>query len=230
MTVASSSSRRIAIIVNDANSVSGLLECPKGANICMLLAPGAGAGMEHPFMAEMAAGLAGGGIASLRYQFPYMERHDKRPDSPPLCHATVRAAVTMARDLVPGATLLAGGKSFGGRMTSQTQALAPLIGVRGLVFLGFPLHPPEKPSIERGAHLSEIKIPMLFLQGTRDALAQITLLRPLLDSLRNLVTLKELGEADHSFHVLKKSGRTDAEVKAEMLKAIFEWSAHIPKS
>jgi predicted alpha/beta-hydrolase family hydrolase len=230
MTTGSSSSRRMTIIVNDANSVSGLFERPEGARVCLLLAPGAGAGMEHPFMASMAAGLAAGGIATLRYQFPYMERHGKRPDSPPLCHATVRAAASMARELMPEAALIAGGKSFGGRMTSQAQALSPLTGVRGLVFVGFPLHPPEKPSIDRGAHLSQIKIPMLFLQGTRDALADITLLRPLVDGLRNLATLKELGEADHSFHVLKKSGRTDAQVRIDMLNAIFGWSATILES
>jgi predicted alpha/beta-hydrolase family hydrolase len=226
MTMASSHSRRMTIIVNDADSVSGLFECPEGARSCLLLAPGAGAGMEHPFMASMASDLAAGGIATLRYQFPYMERQGKRPDSPPLCHATVRAAARMSRELMPEAALFAGGKSFGGRMTSQAQALSPLTGVRGLVFLGFPLHPPEEPSIDRAAHLSAIKVPMLFLQGTRDALANITLLRPLVNRL-NVATLKELAEADHSFHVLKRSGRTDAEVRIEMLKTIFEWTENI---
>jgi hypothetical protein len=190
----------------------------------MLLAHGAGAGMGHPFMQSIAADLAQGGIATLRYQFPYMERHEKRPDAPPLCHATVRAAASMARDLMPNATLIAGGKSFGGRMTSQAQALRPLEHVRGLVFLGFPLHQPNKPAAERAAHLSKIKIPLLFLQGTRDTLAELDHLRPIIEGLQTLALLKVIDGADHSFHVLKRSGRTDDEVRAEMADAIIAWS------
>jgi len=153
-----------------------------------------------------------------------MERGEKRTDPPPLCHATVRAAVAAAGRLLPNLALIAGGKSFGGRMTSQTQAALPLPGVRGLAFFGFPLHPPDKPSIDRGSHLAKIMIPMLFLQGTRDNLADLALLRPLADGLRERATLKTLDGADHSFHVLKRSGRTDQDVQAEMLAAFIAWA------
>ncbi len=217
-------SKRLTIDVNDTTQVSGLLEIPNGSKLCLVLAHGAGAGMEHPFMAAIAQDLAARDIATLRYQFPYMERGEKRTDAPPLCHATVRAAVAAAAQLVPEVPLIAGGKSFGGRMTSQAQAVNPLPGVRGLAFFGFPLHPPDKPSIDRAAHLSKIKIPMLFLQGTRDNLADLALLRPLVDKLENLATLKVLEGADHSFHVLKRSGRTDEEVKAEMIDAFIAWA------
>jgi uncharacterized protein len=207
--------------------VSGLLERPGGSKICVVLAHGAGAGMEHPFMDALAHDLALRDISTLRYQFPYVERGDKRPDSPPLCHATVRAAVTAAGQLAPQLRLFASGKSFGGRMTSQAQAALPLSDVCGLIFFGFPLHPPDKPSIERAAHLSRVKIPMLFLQGTRDTLADLNLLRPLAKALP-LATLKELDGADHSFHVLARSGRTDAEVRAEMIEEFLAWSLDIP--
>jgi uncharacterized protein len=183
--------------------------------------------MEHPFMTTLARNLAAHDIATLRYQFPYMERAEKRTDPPPLCHATVRAAVAAAGRQLPNLALIAGGKSFGGRMTSQTQAALPLPGVRGLAFFGFPLHPPDKPSIDRGSHLAKIKIPMLFLQGTRDNLADLALLRPLADGLRELATLKTLDGADHSFHVLKRSGRTDQDVQAEMLAAFIAWARAI---
>jgi predicted alpha/beta-hydrolase family hydrolase len=217
-------SKRLTIDVNDTTQVSGLLEIAKGSKLCLVLAHGAGAGMEHPFMAAIAQDLAARDIATLRYQFPYMERGEKRMDAPPLCHATVRAAVAAAAQLIPEVPLIAGGKSFGGRMTSQAQAVNPLPGVRGLAFFGFPLHPPDKPSIDRAAHLYKVKIPMLFLQGTRDNLADLTLLRPLVGELENLATLKVLEGADHSFHVLKRSGRTDEEVKAEMLDAFTVWA------
>jgi len=220
-------SKRLTIDVNETTQVSGLLEIAKGSKLCLVLAHGAGAGMEHPSMAAIAQDLAARDIATLRYQFPYMERSEKRPDAPPLCHATVRAAVAAAAQLIPEVPLIAGGKSFGGRMTSQAQAVNPLPGVRGLAFFGFPLHPPDKPSIDRAAHLSKVKIPMLFLQGTRDNLADLALLRPLVDKLENLATLKVLEGADHSFHVLKRSGRTDEEVKAEMIDAFIAWAENL---
>lgn len=222
--IAPAAPTRVTLAVNGTIQVSGLFEQPPESGVCMLLAHGAGAGMGHPFMQSIAADLAQGGIATLRYQFPYMERHEKRPDAPPLCHATVRAAASMARDLMPNATLIAGGKSFGGRMTSQAQALRPLEHVRGLVFLGFPLHQPNKPAAERAAHLSKIKIPLLFLQGTRDTLAELDHLRPIIEGLQTLALLKVIDGADHSFHVLKRSGRTDDEVRAEMADAIIAWS------
>ena len=216
-------SKKISIAVNESTQVSGLLQCPQGSDTCMLLAPGAGAGMEHPFLAAVAQELALRGISTLRYQFPYMEQGHKRPDPPPLCHATVRAAVAAARQALPNSRLIAGGKSFGGRMTSQAQAAKPLIDVSGLVFWGFPLHPAGKPSIDRAAHLARIKIPLLFLQGTRDALAELALLRPLVASLP-LATLEEIEGADHSFHVPARSGRTDAQVRAEMIEDFLAWS------
>src|SRR5213596_2448443 len=169
----------MTIAVGDAHRVSGLLQAPPEAHACYVMAHGAGAGMAHPFMAAIANGLAERGIATLRYQFPYMEQGSKRPDAPKLAHAAVRAAVLEASRLVPELALFAGGKSFGGRMTSQAQAASPLPGVCGLAFLGFPLHPPGQPSEERGKHLFEVQIPMLFLQGTRDDFAQLQLLEPL---------------------------------------------------
>src|SRR5438034_7347544 len=179
--MSSAAPRPVTITVNDAQRVSGLLQVPAEARACYVLAHGAGAGMAHPFMAAIANGLAERGIATLRYQFPYMERGSRRPDSPKLAHAAVRAAVLEASRLVPELALFAGGKSFGGRMTSQAQAASPLAGVRGLVLLGFPLHPAGRPSDERAKHLFDVQIPMLFLQGTRDALADLQLLQPLAD-------------------------------------------------
>src|ERR1700722_17700809 len=165
------------IFVTEAISVSGLWQCAPESKASLVLAHGAGAGMHHPFLAGVANELEGLGIATLRYQFPYMEHHGKRPDPPALCHATVRAAVAAALRLSPSLPLFAGGKSFGGRMTSQTQAASPLVDVRGLVFLGFPHHPPKQPSETRAQHLFEVKIPLLFLQGTRDTFAELSLLR-----------------------------------------------------
>jgi uncharacterized protein len=179
--------------------------------------------MDHPFMAALAQDLAAAGVATLRYQFPYMEKHGKRPDSPSVCHATVRAAVAAAHNLAPTLPLFAGGKSFGGRMTSQAQAESPLPQVRGLVFFGFPLHPAKQPSLARGQHLFQISIPMLFLQGTRDALAELSLVKPLAAQLGEGATLRLLEHADHSFHVPSRSGRTDAEVRSEMLEAFGAW-------
>jgi predicted alpha/beta-hydrolase family hydrolase len=227
MTDASPQAIRIAI--DDATQVSGLLQVPRAARACYVFAHGAGAGMTHPFMADVAAGLAARGIATLRYQFVYMERGSKRPDSPPLAHATVRAAVAQAARLAPGLPLFAGGKSFGGRMTSQAQASAPLPGVCGLVFLGFPLHPPKQPSDARAAHLAQIEIPALFLQGTRDELADMQLLIPVVKSLEARATLVSFADADHSFHVPARSGRKDAEVLAELYDAAAGWMDGITK-
>jgi len=179
--------------------------------------------MAHPFMAAVAQGLAERGIATLRYQFPYMERGAKRPDTPKLAQATVRAAVTGASRLLPELALFAGGKSFGGRMTSQAQAAAPLPGVRGLVFLGFPLHPARRPSDERAAHLFAVQAPMLFLQGTRDQLADVQLVRALAERLGARATLELFDDADHSFHVPARTGRKDAEVRAALLHALAGW-------
>ena len=213
----------VTIAIDGAESVSGLLLAPAGARSCYVMAHGAGAGMTHAFMAAAANELADRGIATLRYQFPYMERGSKRPDTPNVAHAAVRAAVAEAARLVPGVHLFAGGKSFGGRMTSQAQAAAALPGVSGLVFFGFPLHPAGKPSDERAKHLAQVGIPMLFLQGTRDELADLALLEPLVDSLGDRATLELFQEADHSFHVPAKTGRTDAQVRAEVLDAFARW-------
>ncbi|HLH92576.1 MAG TPA: alpha/beta family hydrolase [Xanthobacteraceae bacterium] len=212
-------------ISDGAISVSGLLQAPPRPRACYVLAHGAGAGMTHPFMAAVAAGLAARGIATLRYQFPYMEQGSKRPDRPPVAHAAVRAAVAHAARLLPDVALIAGGKSFGGRMTSQAQALEPLPAVRGLAFLGFPLHPAGKPSAERGKHLFDVAIPMLFLQGTRDALAALAELEPLCEALGPRATLRLFENADHSFHVPARSGRTDAQVLDEVLDALAAWTA-----
>jgi uncharacterized protein len=187
------------------------------------MAHGAGAGMEHPSMAVIAAELHALHIATLRYQFPYMEQRARRPDRPELCHATVRAAVAEAARLVPALPLIAGGRSFGGRMTSQAQAKSPLHGVRGLAFLGFPLHPAARPSNDRAAHLFEVKIPMLFLQGTRDALADLKILQTLAGQLGKRATLKLLRDADHSFHVPARTGRKDPEVRSELLQGLADW-------
>src|SRR5947207_8939145 len=213
----------VTIAVNDARRVSGLLQAPPAARACYVLAHGAGAGMAHPFMLSIANGLAERGIATLRYQFPYMEQGSKRPDAPKLAQATVRAAVLEAARLVPELPLFAGGKSFGGRMTSQAQAVSPLPGVRGLVFLGFPLHPPGQPSDERAKHLFDVQIPMLFLQGTRDEFANLQLLEPLCEKLGSRATLKLFQDADHSFHVPARTGKKDADVRNELLDALVEW-------
>ena len=216
-------SESIKIDLEDGQTVSGLLRAPPGAIACLGLAHGAGAGMTHPFLAAVAAGLSQRGVATLRYQFPYMERRSKRPDPPKLAQAAVRAALAVAGRLAPQMPLFAGGKSFGGRMTSQAQAESPLPGVRGLVFLGFPLHPPGRPSEARARHLSDVQIPMLFLQGTRDDFASLTLLRPVIERLAPRATLELVDDADHSFHVPARSGRKDAEVFGEMLEKLAVW-------
>jgi predicted alpha/beta-hydrolase family hydrolase len=213
----------IAIAGDGGIRVSGLLQAPPRARACYVLAHGAGAGMTHPFMVAVAAGLALRGVATLRYQFPSMERGAKRPDPPQVAQSAVRAAVAAARRFDPDIALFAGGKSFGGRMTSQAQAKAPLAGVRGLVFLGFPLHPAGRPSQERAKHLFEVHIPMLFLQGTRDALAMLDQLQPVCTALGRRATLQLFEDADHSFHVPARTGRRDAQVLGEVLDALTAW-------
>jgi predicted alpha/beta-hydrolase family hydrolase len=213
----------LRIPIDAAQSVSALLARPPDAETCYVFAHGAGAGMTHPFMAAVADGLAARRIATLRYQFPYMEKGTKRPDSPVVARATVRAAVAQARQRLPGLTLIAGGKSFGGRMTSQAQAASPLDGVRGLAFFGFPLHAAGKPSTERAAHLFDIAVPMLFLQGSGDKLAELRLLEPLVGKLGKKASLHVVKDADHSFHVPARSGRRDADVLAELLDVFASW-------
>ena len=213
----------LKLTLQNRAAVSALLLLPANPRACFVLAHGAGAGMSHPFMERVATGLADRGIATLRYQFPYMEQGSKRPDTPAVAHAAVRVAVTEAARRCPGLPLIAGGKSFGGRMTSQAQAIAPLPDVRGLVFLGFPLHPPGKPSIERAAHLSDAKIPMLFLQGTRDEFAELRLLEPVIKRLGSRASLHLVKDGDHSLHVPARSGRKNADVMDEVLNAVADW-------
>ncbi len=215
----------VTIAVDDAERVSGLLQKPPGAAACYVMAHGAGAGMAHPFMASLANHLAENAIATFRYQFPYMERGSKRPDPPRVAHATVRGAVAAAARMMPGVPLFAGGKSFGGRMTSQAQAAAPLPGVRGLVFVGFPLHPPGEPSEDRAVHLAKVRIPMLFLQGTRDEFADLQLLNALVERIGSRATLRLFDDADHSFHVPARTGRKDSQVRLEIASTIAEWIA-----
>ena len=220
----------LRITVDASTQVSALLQAPPDARVCYVLAHGAGAGMTHPFMSAVADGLAQRAIATLRYQFAYMERGSKRPDAPPQAHAVVRAACAEAARHLPQIALVAGGKSFGGRMTSQAQSSAPLQNVRGLVFLGFPLHPAKQPSDARAAHLEKVDLPMLFLQGTRDDLADMALLRPLIARLAPRAALHEFEHADHSFHVPARSGRKDAQVLEEMLDAIAHWCGRMLES
>lgn len=219
----SSTPQSIRIEIDADTTVSGLLQAPADAKAAYVLAHGAGAGMAHFFMSAVADGLSGRGIATLRYQFPYMERGSKRTDSPAVAHAAVRAAVARAAQEFKGLRLYAGGKSFGGRMSSQAQAAWPLPDVRGLVFLGFPLHPDGAPSSARAEHLRDVQIPMLFLQGTRDKLAEIERMRTLAAELGERATLLEIAEADHSFHVLARSGRKDPEVLQELLDGAARW-------
>ena len=214
----------VTIEVQAAQPVSGLLLRPRSAVACYVMAHGAGAGMHHAWMAACAEELAKLDVATLRFQFPYMERGSKRPDPASTCHATVRAAVAHARRLCPDLPMFAGGRSFGGRMTSQAQALEPLPGVLGLAFLGFPLHPPGKPSVDRAAHLDEVDVPMLFLQGTRDELASLELMQSVVERFGPRARLHLAQEADHSFHVPARSGRSDTDVRSELLQAFHDWS------
>ena len=216
-------SEELIIEVDGSTHVPGLLQRASAARAMLVLAHGAGAGMRHAFLAEMAFGLAQRGIDTLRYEFPYMSRGSRRPDAPPLCHATVRAAVEAARRIAPTFPIFAGGKSFGGRMTSQAQAVEPLRGVHGLAFLGFPLHPPRAPSDERARHLFDVRIPMLFLQGTRDELADQTLLSRLIEKLGTRAVLELFPEADHSFHAPARSGHTDRGNIARISELIATW-------
>ena len=217
----------IPIDLGPHGTVSGLLSRASPPRAGFVLAHGAGAGMDHPFMRAAAVGLAERGIATLRYQFPYMERGSKRPDSPAIAQAAVRAAVARAAEIFDGLPLYAGGKSFGGRMTSQAQAATPLEGVRGLAFLGFPLHAAGEPGDARAKHLADIGVPLLFLQGTRDALADVSLMKAVCKRLGKTATLTLFEDADHSFHVPAKSGRTDAQVLAAVLDAMAGWmSSH----
>jgi predicted alpha/beta-hydrolase family hydrolase len=219
---------RVTIGVDASHEVSGWFDRPSSARAVLVLAHGAGAGMDHPSIRDVATGLAQRGIATLRYQFPYMERKSRRPDPPPLCHATVRAAVAAASRLAPDLPLIAGGRSFGGRMTSQAQAQISLPRVAGLVFLAFPLHPAGRPGTERAAHLQEVNVPMLFLQGTRDELADLDLLQALVKRLGARATLHLLPDADHSLHVPARTGRKDCDLRAEALDALSGWLDHLP--
>ncbi len=203
--------------------MKALVEMPDAAHACYVMAHGAGAGMSHPFMEAVAKGFAAHGIATLRYEFPYMEKGSKRPDTPAVAKAAVREAIAEASRRAPGLPLFAGGKSFGGRMTSQAQADDPLAGVRGLVFFGFPLHAPGKPSDERAEHLCRIAVPMLFLQGTRDEFATLDLLQPMVKRLGKRATLVLFEDADHSFHVPARTGRKDADVRSDMLEKTARW-------
>jgi predicted alpha/beta-hydrolase family hydrolase len=217
----------IRIDIPNAGPVSGLWQAPASPWAALVLAHGAGAGMAHRAMAALADGLEAFGVATLRFQFPYMEKGGKRPDTPAVAHAAVRAAVAEARQRAGGLPLFAGGKSFGGRMTSQAQAKAPLEGVRGLVFFGFPLHPAGKPGIERAEHLADVALPMLFISGTNDALADLPRLRGVVRTLGERASLRLLDDADHSFHVPKKSGRTDAEVLEAALRDAAGWMGQL---
>jgi predicted alpha/beta-hydrolase family hydrolase len=217
------SPQQLKIEVDGADAVSALLLRPSSAHACFVFAHGAGAGMTHAFMEQVATGLYDRGVATLRYQFPYMEKASRRPDPPVIAHAAVRAAVAEAARSCPGLALIAGGKSFGGRMTSQAQAITPLAGVHGLAFVGFPLHPAGKPSDTRAKHLSDVHIPLLFVQGNRDKLAELPLLEPLVKRLGAVATLHLVREADHSFHVLVRSGRTDGDAMSEIIATLSAW-------
>ncbi|HUL50573.1 MAG TPA: alpha/beta family hydrolase [Gemmatimonadales bacterium] len=212
------------VTVDAAHQVSALFAGPDRPSFLYVLAHGAGAGMRHAFLENIASALAAANVATLRYQFPYMEAGRKRPDTPALATATVRAAVNRAAERMPGVPIVAGGKSFGGRMTSTAQAAEPLPGVRGLAFLGFPLHPPGRPGSDRAAHLDQVKVPMLFLQGTRDDFAQLDLLEPVVKRLADRATLHLIENGDHSFRVPKRAGGA-RDVMDELVNAIREWGA-----
>lgn len=220
--------KELKLAIERIGSVSAILTQPDKARACYILSHGAGADMRHSFMDKVATGLANRGIATFRFNFRYMEKKQGRPDQPAVAHAAIRAAVEEAARLCPGLKLVAGGKSFGGRMTSQAQSKAPLPDVKGLAFLGFPLHADKKPSTERAEHLAHVEIPMLFLQGTRDGLADLGLLRPVIAALGTKATLHEVEGGDHSFAVLKKSGRTNEEAVEEVLDTLTAWIDELP--
>ncbi|MGE3301783.1 MAG: alpha/beta family hydrolase [Hyphomonadaceae bacterium] len=230
MSSAAPASQAITIPLEEGRAVSGLYDAPGDARALFVCAHGAGAGMTHKGMAAVAAGLAARGVAVLRYNFAYMEQGSKRPDAPPLAHAAVRAAVAVGQKLALDLPLIAGGRSFGGRMTSQAQAEAPLPGVRGLAFLGFPLHPAGKPGIARAAHLMQIAIPMFFLQGARDALAEMDLLRPVVAALAPRATLQVVEGGDHSFRTPARAAKPPAAVEAEWLDALAAWILRIARA
>jgi predicted alpha/beta-hydrolase family hydrolase len=223
---------RFSLQVPGSGSVDAALVAPEAApaQAVFVFAHGAGAGMRHPFMVQLSLALAVRGVATLRFQFPFVQRQSKRPDPPAVAQAAIRAAVAAAAERLPGVPLFAGGKSFGGRMTSMAQAAAPLPGVRGLVFVGFPLHPPKEPGTARAEHLPQVQLPMLFLQGTRDELAQLALVRGVVESLQPRATLHVVEGGDHSFDVLVRSGRTQDEVRAELADTIAGWIARQPVS
>ena len=223
--VAAMPAEPITIPIPGADPVSGLWQTPAAPSACLVLAHGAGAGMTHRAMAGIADGLEARGVTTLRYQFPYMEKGGKRVDAPPVAHATVRAAVAEASRRAGGLPLFAGGRSFGGRMTSQAQALEPLEGVRGLIFFAFPLHPAGKPSTDRAPHLAKVEVPMLFLQGTKDTLAELDLLQGVVAGLGARATLELAPEADHSFHAAAKTGLKDADLLARLLDVAAAWMA-----
>ena len=223
--------RELRFAVEGAGEVSALLARPTNARWLLVLAHGAGAGMTHPFMENLSAELAAVGVATFRYQFPYMDQRRQVPDSPAMLTATVAAAVRAAKEVAPDLPLLAGGKSMGGRMTSQTAAVQnSLDGVRALVFFGFPLHPPNRPGTKRAEHLAKVTLPMLFLQGTRDTFADLKLLRPICAKLAPRATLHIIESADHSFHVLKSSKRTDAEILNELAETTASWADLVGKA
>jgi uncharacterized protein len=218
---------RLRFAVDGAGEVSAILMRPANARWLLMLAHGAGAGMTHPFLEKLAQELASAGVATLRYQFPYMEQRRRVPDVPSVATATVAGAVRTAAKVAVGLPLFAGGKSFGARMSSQAASQQLLEGVRGLVFFGFPLHPPNKPGTKRAEHLAKVQIPMLFLQGTRDTLADLKLLRPICANLSARATLHTIETADHSFRVLKSSGKTDAEVLRELAQTTASWAENL---
>jgi predicted alpha/beta-hydrolase family hydrolase len=222
-----SAAKELRFAVEGAGEVSALLVRPAKPRWLLVLAHGAGAGMTHAFLEALVGELSAAGIATFRYQFPYMEQRRRAPDRPPVLTATVTAAVRAAQEAAPGLLLMAGGKSMGGRMTSTAASQSPLDQVRGLVFFGFPLHPPGQPSIRRADHLAKVSVPMLFLQGTRDTFAGLDLLRPVCAKLGSLATLHVIESADHSFHVLKSSGKTDAEVLHELAQTTATWARNL---
>ena len=228
---ATSKEGHVKLTVPEVGEVPALWLRPANARWLLVLAHGAGAGMNHPFLEKLAAKLAGVDVATFRYQFPYMEQRRRVPDSPPVLKSVVRAAVRTAGEAAPELPILAGGKSMGGRMTSSAAAEHPpeFEKVRGLVFFGFPLHPPGRPGTQRGEHLAQVGIPMLFLQGTRDQFADLKLLRPVCANLGARATLREIATADHSFHVLKSSGKTDAEVMSELVQSVRAWAESLSR-
>jgi uncharacterized protein len=219
--------RELRFTVEGAGELSALLLGPAEPRWLLVLAHGAGAGMRHPFLGALAHALSAVGMATFRYQFPYMEQRRRAPDRPAVLTATVAAAAQAAQQAVPGLPLLAGGKSMGGRMTSTAASQKLLNQVRGLVFFGFPLHPPNQPGIKRAEHLAKVTAPMLFLQGTRDAFADLALLRPVCAKLSPQPTLQIIESADHSFHVLKSSGKTDAEILGELAQTTATWASSL---